>query len=140
LLELAGSGRKMRRSTPRCQARRPPRLELQPSPVEREARRLGIPVLKPASLKGGRAGRVRRAPPMRRRGRVRLILPKPILSAPQHGCFNLHASQLPRWRGAAPINRAIMAGDAETGVTVMKWMKARHWSMALIEPYRSELR
>jgi methionyl-tRNA formyltransferase len=49
-----------------------------------------------------------------------LILPKPILNAPRHGCFNLHASLLPRWRGAAPINRAIMAGDAETGVTVMK--------------------
>jgi len=49
-----------------------------------------------------------------------LILPKPILDAPRLGCFNLHASLLPRWRGAAPINRAIMAGDAETGVTVMK--------------------
>ena len=49
-----------------------------------------------------------------------LILPKPILDAPPLGCFNLHASLLPRWRGAAPINRAIMAGDAETGVTVMK--------------------
>ena len=49
-----------------------------------------------------------------------LILPKPILEAPPLGCFNLHASLLPRWRGAAPINRAIMAGDGETGVTVMK--------------------
>ena len=49
-----------------------------------------------------------------------LILPKPILDAPRLGCFNLHASLLPRWRGAAPINRAVMAGDAETGVTVMK--------------------
>ena len=49
-----------------------------------------------------------------------LILPKPILDAVPLGCFNLHASLLPRWRGAAPINRAIMAGDAETGVMVMK--------------------
>ena len=49
-----------------------------------------------------------------------LILPKPVLEAPRLGCFNLHASLLPRWRGAAPINRAIMAGDAETGVTIMK--------------------
>ena len=49
-----------------------------------------------------------------------LILPKPILEAFPLGCFNLHASLLPRWRGAAPIHRAIMAGDSETGVTVMK--------------------
>ena len=49
-----------------------------------------------------------------------LILPKPVLDAVPLGCFNLHASLLPRWRGAAPINRAIMAGDAETGVMVMK--------------------
>ena len=49
-----------------------------------------------------------------------LILPKPILEAFPLGCFNLHASLLPRWRGAAPIHRAIMAGDSETGVMVMK--------------------
>ena len=49
-----------------------------------------------------------------------LLLPKPILEAPRLGCFNLHASLLPRWRGAAPIHRAIMAGDRETGVMVMK--------------------
>jgi methionyl-tRNA formyltransferase len=49
-----------------------------------------------------------------------LILPKPILDAPRLGCFNLHASLLPRWRGAAPINRAVMAGDDESGATVMK--------------------
>jgi methionyl-tRNA formyltransferase len=49
-----------------------------------------------------------------------LILPKPILDAPRLGCFNVHASLLPRWRGAAPINRAVMAGDAESGVTIMK--------------------
>ncbi len=49
-----------------------------------------------------------------------LILPKPILEAPRHGCFNIHASLLPRWRGAAPIQRAVLAGDAETGVTIMR--------------------
>jgi methionyl-tRNA formyltransferase len=49
-----------------------------------------------------------------------LLLPKPILEAPRLGCFNVHASLLPRWRGAAPIQRAIMAGDAETGVTIMQ--------------------
>src|SRR6202012_2282625 len=49
-----------------------------------------------------------------------LLLPKPILDAPKLGCFNLHGSLLPRWRGAAPIQRAVMAGDAETGVMVMR--------------------
>src|ERR1043165_4937502 len=49
-----------------------------------------------------------------------LILPKPILEAPTHGCINVHASLLPRWRGAAPIQRAILAGDAETGITIMQ--------------------
>jgi methionyl-tRNA formyltransferase len=49
-----------------------------------------------------------------------LILPKPILEAPRRGCLNIHASLLPRWRGAAPIHRAIMAGDAETGVCIMQ--------------------
>ena len=49
-----------------------------------------------------------------------LLLPQPILTAPRHGCFNVHASLLPRWRGAAPIQRAIMAGDAETGISIMR--------------------
>ncbi|MDP7540805.1 MAG: methionyl-tRNA formyltransferase, partial [Alphaproteobacteria bacterium] len=49
-----------------------------------------------------------------------LILPQPILGAPWHGCLNVHASLLPRWRGAAPIQRAILAGDAETGITIMR--------------------
>jgi methionyl-tRNA formyltransferase len=49
-----------------------------------------------------------------------LILPQAVLDAPRHGCLNLHASLLPRWRGAAPIQRAILAGDAETGITVMQ--------------------
>jgi methionyl-tRNA formyltransferase len=49
-----------------------------------------------------------------------LILPRPVLEAPRHGCLNIHASLLPRWRGAAPIQRAVMAGDAETGITIMQ--------------------
>jgi methionyl-tRNA formyltransferase len=97
-------------------------LELQPSPVEREARRLGLPVHTPKSLKDGgeqAAFAVHQADAAVVVA-YGLILPKPILDAPRLGCFNLHASLLPRWRGAAPINRAVMAGDAESGVTVMK--------------------
>jgi methionyl-tRNA formyltransferase len=97
-------------------------MKLQLSPVEHEARRLGIPVLTPATL---------RTPAALEEFRARnadaavvvaygMMLPKTILDTPRLGCFNLHASLLPRWRGAAPINRAIMAGNAETGVMVMK--------------------
>jgi methionyl-tRNA formyltransferase len=97
-------------------------LELQPTPVEREARRFGLPVLTPASLRTSEAQEAFRAHRADAAVVVAygLILPKPILDAVPLGCFNLHASLLPRWRGAAPINRAIMAGDAETGVMVMK--------------------
>src|SRR3954447_12351457 len=123
LLELAGSGRKIAAVYTRAAKPGGRRgLELVPSPVEREARRLGIPVLTPASLKGADeqaafAAHNADAAVVVAYG---LILPKAILNAPRYGCFNLHASLLPRWRGAAPINRAVMAGDAETGVTVMK--------------------
>src|SRR5262245_34935286 len=92
-------------------------LELTPSPIEREARRLGLPVLTPATLRdaaGQAAFRQHRADAAVVVA-YGLILPRPILEAMPLGCFNLHASLLPRWRGAAPINRAIMAGDAETG-------------------------
>lgn len=92
------------------------------SPVHVRAEALGIPVLTPKSLKGvdeqatfaahGADAAVVVA--------YGLLLPKAVLDAPQHGCFNVHASALPRWRGAAPIHRAIMAGDAETAVMVMK--------------------
>jgi len=93
-----------------------------PTPVEREARRFGLAVHTPATLRTLEAAAAFRA--QRAEAAVvvayGLILPKPILGAVPLGCFNLHASLLPRWRGAAPINRAIMAGDAETGVMVMK--------------------
>ncbi|MGJ4946012.1 methionyl-tRNA formyltransferase [Bradyrhizobium sp. HKCCYLS1011] len=97
-------------------------LALQPTPVEQEAQRLGIPVLTPKTLRTDEALAEFRAHNADAAVVVAygMILPQPILDAPRLGCYNLHASLLPRWRGAAPINRAIMAGDAETGVMVMK--------------------
>jgi len=97
-------------------------LELVPTPVEREAMRLGLPVRTPKTLRDAAEQAAFAAVNADAAVVVAygLILPKPILDAPKLGCFNLHASLLPRWRGAAPINRAVMAGDAETGVTVMK--------------------
>jgi methionyl-tRNA formyltransferase len=97
-------------------------MKLQPTPVEQEARRLGIPVETPATLKTPEALEAFRAFDADAAVVVAygMILPQAVLDTPKLGCFNLHASLLPRWRGAAPINRAIMAGDAETGVMVMK--------------------
>src|SRR5437588_2906751 len=97
-------------------------MKLQPTPVEQEARRLGIAVLTPKTLKTAEALEEFRAHQADAAVVVAygMILPLAILDAPKLGCFNLHASLLPRWRGAAPINRAIMAGDTETGVVVMK--------------------
>jgi methionyl-tRNA formyltransferase len=97
-------------------------LELQPTPIERAARGFGLPVLTPASLKAPEAQAAFRAHGADAAVVVAygLILPKPVLEGLPLGCFNIHASLLPRWRGAAPINRAIMAGDAESGVTIMR--------------------
>jgi methionyl-tRNA formyltransferase len=97
-------------------------LELVPSPVEREAARLGIPVLTPKTLKTSEAQAEFAAFNADAAIVVAygMILPKPVLDAPRLGCFNVHASLLPRWRGAAPINRAVMAGDKESGVTIMQ--------------------
>jgi methionyl-tRNA formyltransferase len=97
-------------------------MELMPSAVEREARRLGLNVLTPKTLRTPDAAEAMRSHDAQVAVVVAygLILPQPILDAFPLGAFNLHASLLPRWRGAAPINRAIMAGDRETGVTVMK--------------------
>ena len=97
-------------------------MKLQLTPVEQEAWRLGIAVLTPATLKTPEAQQEFRAHNAEAAVVVAygMILPQAILDAPKLGCFNLHASLLPRWRGAAPINRAIMAGDAESGVMVMK--------------------
>jgi methionyl-tRNA formyltransferase len=97
-------------------------MERRPSPLEREARRLGVTVLTPKTLRSPQAQDDFRAHRADAAVVVAygLILPKPVLDAPRLGCFNLHASVLPRWRGAAPINRAVMAGDAESGVVVMR--------------------
>src|SRR5580692_9680721 len=97
-------------------------MKLQLSPVEQEARRLGIPVFTPTTLKTPEALREFEAHAADAAVVVAygMILPQAILDAPKLGCFNLHGSLLPRWRGAAPINRAIMADDAESGVMVMK--------------------
>ncbi|MCZ8543753.1 methionyl-tRNA formyltransferase [Mesorhizobium qingshengii] len=105
---------------PRAAGRRG--LELTPSPVQREAERLGIEVRTPASLKGEAEQAALRA--LRADVAVvvayGLLLPKAVLESPRLGCINGHASLLPRWRGAAPIQRAIMAGDRETGMMVMR--------------------
>ena len=97
-------------------------MKLQPTPVEQEARKLGIPVLTPKTLRTPDAAAEFAAFQADAAVVVAygMILPQAILDAPKFGCFNLHGSLLPRWRGAAPINRAIMAGDAESGVMVMK--------------------
>jgi methionyl-tRNA formyltransferase len=97
-------------------------MTLQPTPVEQEAGRLGISVLTPTTLKTPEAVEAFRAHHADAAVVVAygMILPQAILDTPKLGCFNLHASLLPRWRGAAPIQRAIMAGDAETGAMVMK--------------------
>ncbi len=97
-------------------------LQLQPTPVEEAARKLGIPVATPKTLKTPEALEEFRAHDADAAVVVAygMILPQAILDAPKLGCYNLHASLLPRWRGAAPINRAIMEGDGETGVMVMK--------------------
>jgi methionyl-tRNA formyltransferase len=122
LLELVAHGHEIAAVYTRAAKPAGRGMTLQPSPVEQEARRLGIPVLTPATLKTPEALEAFRAHHADAAVVVAygMILPKTILDAPRLGCFNLHASLLPRWRGAAPINRAIMAGDAETGVMVMK--------------------
>ena len=95
---------------------------LQLSPVKREALLRGIPVLQPESLRSALAADALRAlqPDLLVVVAYGLILPKAILAIPRQGCWNVHASLLPRWRGAAPIQRAIEAGDRETGVCLMR--------------------
>ncbi|MBV9956574.1 MAG: methionyl-tRNA formyltransferase [Pseudolabrys sp.] len=97
-------------------------MALQETPVAREAARLGLPVLTPVTLKDKGAQDVFASHKAETAVVVAygLILPKAVLDAVPLGCFNIHASLLPRWRGAAPINRAIMAGDAASGISIMK--------------------
>ncbi|HDS1631914.1 MULTISPECIES: methionyl-tRNA formyltransferase [Stenotrophomonas] len=95
---------------------------LAPSPVKLEAVARGIPVYQPESLKDEAAQQQLRdlQPDLMVVVAYGLILPKAVLAIPTHGCWNVHASLLPRWRGAAPIQRAIQAGDAKTGVCLMQ--------------------
>jgi methionyl-tRNA formyltransferase len=97
-------------------------LEPVPSPVHGAARRFGIEVVTPRTLRFEEAAAALRGfkPDVVVVAAYGLILPRAILDVPTKGCLNLHASLLPRWRGAAPIERAIMAGDLETGVVVMR--------------------
>ncbi len=97
-------------------------MGLRPSPVHALADSLGVPVLTPATLRSPEA-----AETFAGHGAdvavvvaYGMLLPQAILDCPRHGCLNLHGSLLPRWRGAAPIQRAVMAGDAESGVGVMR--------------------
>ena len=122
LLELVAHGHEIAAVYTRAAKPAGRGMKLQATPVEQEARRLGIPVLTPTTLKTAEALEQFRAHDADAAVVVAygMILPQAILDAPKLGCFNLHASLLPRWRGAAPINRAIMAGDAESGVMVMK--------------------
>jgi methionyl-tRNA formyltransferase len=122
LLELVAQGHEIAAVYTRVAKPAGRGMKLQQSPVEREAHRLDIPVLTPSTLKTSDALDQFRALGADAAVVVAygMILPQAILDTPRLGCFNLHASLLPRWRGAAPINRAIMAGDAESGVMVMK--------------------
>ncbi len=110
-----------------CVYTQPPRpagrgKQLRPSPVAHEAERLGLDVRWPVSLRNAEAQAEFAAleADVAVVAAYGLILPQAVLDAPVHGCLNIHASLLPRWRGAAPIHRAVMAGDAETGVTIMQ--------------------
>lgn len=96
--------------------------QLRPGPVKQLAERQGIPVHQPASLAGVEQQDILRtlAPDLMVVVAYGLLLPPPVLEIPARGCVNLHASLLPRWRGAAPVQRAILAGDRETGVCLMQ--------------------
>jgi methionyl-tRNA formyltransferase len=122
LVEIVGRGHEVAAVYTRAPKPAGRGMDLQDSPIAREARRFGLDVLAPSTLRTAEAAAAFRA--YRADAAVvvayGLILPPAILDGVPLGCFNLHASLLPRWRGAAPINRAIMAGDAESGITVMK--------------------
>lgn len=107
-----------------CQPPRPSGRghKLVASPVQQKAQALGIPVFTPKSLRNEDAQAAFRSlkPDLAVVVAYGLILPKAILEIPKFGCLNIHGSLLPRWRGAAPIQRAVMAGDLQTGITIMK--------------------
>ena len=122
LAGIVGQGHEVVAAYSRAPAKSGRGMALKPSPVHALAESFGIPVFTPSTLRSEEA-----ALQFESLGAdvavvvaYGLLLPKSILDAPLHGCLNLHASLLPRWRGAAPIHRAVMAGDAETGVMVMR--------------------
>jgi methionyl-tRNA formyltransferase len=95
--------------------------KLQASPVAQRAEALGIPVHKPLKLHAEAQAELRAlAPEVMVVVAYGLLLPQAVLDIPARGCINIHASLLPRWRGAAPIARAVEAGDTETGITIMR--------------------
>ena len=98
---------------------------LTPSPVKLEALQRGIPVLQPENFRAAVSRQALRAlkPDLMVVVAYGLILPQSVLEIPEHGCWNVHASLLPRWRGAAPIQRAIEAGDTRTGICLMQMDK-----------------
>ena len=96
--------------------------QLKPSPVKEVALQHGLLVEQPTSLKtpDAQAALAQYRPDIMIVAAYGLILPKAVLETPRYGCLNIHASLLPRWRGAAPIQRAILAGDTQTGITIMQ--------------------
>ena len=96
--------------------------QIKPSPVKRLAQQHALAILQPLSLRdsGVVAAIAQQAPEAIVVAAYGLLVPKPILELPRRGCLNIHASLLPRWRGAAPIQRALIAGDALTGITIMQ--------------------
>jgi methionyl-tRNA formyltransferase len=122
LVEIVGGGHEVVAVYTRAPQPAGRGLAPKPSPIAREAERFGLPIVTPKTLKESGAAEAMRAHGADTAVVVAygMILPKSILETFPLGCFNLHASLLPRWRGAAPIHRAIMAGDTETGVMVMK--------------------
>jgi methionyl-tRNA formyltransferase len=122
LIEIMGAGHEVVAAY--CQPPRPAGrgMELRKSPVHLQAEGAGIPVFTPRNLKGEAEQAQFRAHEADVAVVIAygLLLPKAILEAPHHGCLNMHGSALPRWRGAAPIQRAIMAGDTETAAMVMR--------------------
>jgi methionyl-tRNA formyltransferase len=122
LAELVASGHEIACVYSQPPAPRGRGQELKPSPVHAFAEGLGLPVRTPVSMKTAEEIEAFQALDLDAAVVVAFgqILVKAVLDAPEHGCFNLHASLLPRWRGAAPIQRAIMAGDPVTGVQVMR--------------------
>ena len=118
-------------------------MQLQPSPVKQVALAAGIPVHQPEKLRTPE-----QQAPLAEAGAdvlvvaaYGIILPQTVLDMPRYGCLNIHASLLPRWRGAAPIHRAIQAGDAETGITIMQMdagLDTGPMLMKRVEPIHSD--